>query len=350
MAERASAIPYIKQSDPQNRGCGAACLSMVYQSFGKEVRQSSIWPLTSKPNRFGVMSSTTHLLVLHAISQGFNAVAIQARDPLQALRICRENGIRAILNHRLEPSSETGHYSVLVDIGDDGVVLHDPLSGPFRRLSYAELTQLWLPSSPNSEVVGNTLIGISDAPPTAFRCEFCLTSAPEKIVCPRCHKPVGLQPMALLGCSRDGCIARMWNYICCPFCDCLFNEAGKSAAVLAGAQEPKSTLPEPPNLDSVIAEIDKYCAHILSIPGLAQNPDLKIQMAVLQANKDKLKAAQAEEMVAVKAQADRLGSLNEQSRQKTEEHRKKVDQLNTPLDPLDGNALGQALLKNLGFK
>jgi hypothetical protein len=101
--------------------------------------------------------------------------------------------------------------------------------------------------------------------------------------------------MALLGCSRDGCIARMWNYICCPFCDCLFNEAGKSAAVPVGAQEPKSTLPDPPNLDSVIAEIDKYCAHILSIPGLAPNPDLKIQMPVLQAHKDKLKAAQAEE-------------------------------------------------------
>ncbi|HEY3839596.1 MAG TPA: C39 family peptidase, partial [Bryobacteraceae bacterium] len=60
-------IPYEKQSDPQvNRGCGAACLSMVYRSFGKEVPQAEIWPAIAKKNRFGSIASTSHLMAQDA--------------------------------------------------------------------------------------------------------------------------------------------------------------------------------------------------------------------------------------------------------------------------------------------
>src|ERR1700722_14733148 len=101
MSASYSAIPFEKQSDPETtRMCGAACLSMVYRSFGKEVPQAEIWPAISKPNRFGGVSSITHLMAQDAINRGFSAVAIQARHPLQVLRLCRETGTRAILNHR----------------------------------------------------------------------------------------------------------------------------------------------------------------------------------------------------------------------------------------------------------
>src|SRR5277367_3189693 len=103
MTASSIAIPYEKQADPQARGCGAACLSMVYRSFGKEVPQAEIWPLIAKPNRFGAVSSTTHLMALHAINQGLSAVVIQARHALQVLRLCREADIRAILNQRARP-------------------------------------------------------------------------------------------------------------------------------------------------------------------------------------------------------------------------------------------------------
>jgi len=49
MSETAAAIPYEKQFDMQaSRTCGAACLSMVYRSFGQEVSQRLIWPLIAK--------------------------------------------------------------------------------------------------------------------------------------------------------------------------------------------------------------------------------------------------------------------------------------------------------------
>src|ERR1700753_3315976 len=124
------AIPYQKQSPGiTGRACGAACLSMVYQSFGKKISQEEIWPAIAKENRFGQVSSTTHLMAQDALNRGLKAVAIQARHPFEVLRLCRENGVRAILNHRVRNDSAAGHYSVLVDVNAKDVVVHDPLLG-----------------------------------------------------------------------------------------------------------------------------------------------------------------------------------------------------------------------------
>jgi len=93
-------VPFESQSDPQNRrDCGAACLSMVYRSFGKTVTPVEIWPAIAKENRFGSISSTTHLMAKDALSRGFAAVAFQASSPLQALRLCNEPGIRESLSN-----------------------------------------------------------------------------------------------------------------------------------------------------------------------------------------------------------------------------------------------------------
>jgi len=117
-------IPYERQSEPETgRTCGSACLSMVYRSLGKEIPQMQIWPSIAKPNRAGNLASTTHLMAQDALTRGFSAIAVQVRYPLQALRICRNSGIRAILNHRLQQDAPTGHYTVMVDLDDKNVVL-----------------------------------------------------------------------------------------------------------------------------------------------------------------------------------------------------------------------------------
>src|SRR5437870_2264583 len=106
-------IPYEKQADPHaDRTCGAASLSMVYRSLGVPVTQQEIWSRIARPGGRGSAAGATYLIAQDALNRGLAALAIQARNPVQALRRCQEKGIRAILNHRLKEDVSTGHYTV----------------------------------------------------------------------------------------------------------------------------------------------------------------------------------------------------------------------------------------------
>lgn len=352
----AEAIPYERQTDQHtNRTCGAACLSMVYRSFGQDIAQAEISPAITKPNRFGSVASTTHLIVQDALRRGLGAVGIQARHPLQVLRLCRDSGIRAILNHRLTHDAATGHYTVLVDIDDTEVILHDPYFGPSRHLRHADLLELWQPRLPNSEIVGNFLIGIAAEPPALAACQVCRTPMPSSVGCPKCAKPVVLQPGALLGCLTSACSARMWNYICCPSCDFTWTfgvQAPAPAATFSGpspdVQAASASEEDPWNLARLFGELDRFQSHILSLPA-ASHPDIKQQLDFIMASKDRLKLAQTEELAHRKTHGEQLAKLQEETAQREEAHRKKMEELETPSPPLDGDELARALLKRLGL-
>ncbi len=362
MSATKAPIPYEMQADPQtNRTCGAACLSMVYRSFGKQVPQAEIWPAIAKQNRFGSLASTTHLMAQDALTRGFAAVALQAREPLQALRFCCQSGTRAILNHRPTHDSPTGHYSVLVDMDERDVVLHDPFYGPDRRVPHAELLELWQPRLPNSEIVGYVLIGIAAQPTTLTSCWLCHTPMPPSVACPRCKQPVALQPSALLGCVSSDCLSRTWNFICCPFCDSGFSlsaQDGSSGVIQSSPPVPAAadgppTMPRQEqtlDLSKVFAEIDKFCGLVLTLPGAANHPAIKKQLDFIASSKEKLKLAQIQALVHRKAHQEQLAKIVQTAEQNAEAHRKKIEELNRPSPPLDGNALGHALLKNLGFR
>ena len=356
MSAAPAAIPYERQADPQtNRGCGAACLSMVYRSLGKQVPQDQIWPAIAKLNRAGSLASTTHLMAQDALSRGFAAVAIQARHPLQVLRLCREGNVRAILNHRSGRDAPTGHYTVLVDLDGKDVVLHDPLLGPSRRVPHAELLDLWKPYFPNSEIAGNVLIAVAAGPPPAPACEFCHTPMPLGVDCPSCSKPTGLQPGVVLGCITDDCIARSWNWVCCPACDYVFTldsaaALGTSAApVQSSAPEAPPTAPPRVDIAKLFGEMDNFMSLVSSIPAAANNPDVKKQLEFITASKEKFKVAHAQELARRSAVIGQLAALTEKHKQQKEAQLKKTEELNKPSPPLDGDELGRALLKNLGF-
>ena len=355
MSSTATVIPYEKQSEElTGRACGAACLSMAYRSFGKQVPQTEIWPVIAKANGFGQISSTTYLMAQDARKRGFSAVAIQARHPLQALRLSKEAGLRAILNHRVRRESAAGHYSVLVDIDEKEVVVHDPLFGAARRLSHAELMELWLPQVPNSEIAGGVLIAIgATGLPAQPACEFCRTPMLSSVDCPGCSKPVGLEPGAVLGCIKDGCIARMWNWICCPTCDYVFTlKAGAAAGTPVEAQPSVAgtgAAVAAVDIDKLFAEIDKFTSHILSIPAAANDPRVKQKLELVAASKEQFKTAHAEDFARRTAVFGQFAALEEKTKQQKDAQLKKIDDLkNAP--PLDGDALGDAMLKNLGFK
>jgi hypothetical protein len=354
MSSAATVIPYEKQSEElTGRACGAACLSMAYRSLGKEVAQTEIWPVIAKANRFGQISSTTYLMAQDALKRGFSSVAIQARHPLQALRLAKAAGIRAILNHRVRLDSAAGHYSILVDIDEKEVVVHDPLFGAARRLAHAELMELWLPQVPNSEIIGGVLIAISEAGlPAQSACEFCRTPMLSSVDCPRCSKPVGLEPGAVLGCIKDGCIARMWNWICCPSCDYVFTlKSGAAAGAPMEAQPPAPAIAPVEAIDIVklFGQLDKFTSHVRSIPRAANDPAVKQRLDLLEEGKEKMKAAHAEDLARRAAVFGKLAAFEEKNKQQKEAELKKIEDRNAPAPPLDGDALRDAMLKNLGL-
>jgi hypothetical protein len=356
MSSAVTVIPYEQQSEElTGRACGAACLSMAYRSLGKPVPQKDIWPVIAKANRFGQISSTTYLMAQDALKRGFTAVAIQARHPLQALRLSKEAGIRAILNHRVQRDSPAGHYSILVDIDAKDVVVHDPLLGAARRLPHAELMELWLPQVPNSEIAGGVLIAIG-APglPAQPACEFCRTPMLSSVDCPRCSKPVGLEPGAVLGCIKDGCIARMWNWICCPACDYVFTlKAGAAAGAPVDAQGAAAGTAIPVSavdIAKLFADIDKFTSHVLSIPAAANDPSIKQKLELVAASKEQFKAAHAEDLARRAKVFGQLAAFEEKTKQQKEAQLKKIEERDAPPPPVDGDALSEAMLKNLGFK
>ena len=355
MSSAATVIPYEKQSgELTGRACGAACLSMVYRSLGKQVAQTDIWPAIAKQNRFGRISSTTYLMTQDALNRGFRAVAIQARHPLQALRLCKEGGIRAILNHRVRSDSAAGHYSVLVDIDNKDVILHDPLFGAGRRLSHAELLELWTPQIADSEIMGAVLLAVSVPSPSPIpACEFCHTPMQPSLNCPTCGKSIGLEPGAVLACMKDGCIARMWNWVCCPACDHVSSlrgrEAAGSSAAAAKPAAPDSTAVEAVDVAKLFAEIDKFTSQILSIPAAANDPRVKHKLELVAMTKDQFKIAHAEDLARRAGVFGQLAALEEKNKQQKEAHLKKMeDSKNAP--PINGDALSEEMLKNLGFK
>jgi len=156
----------------------------------------------------------------------------------------------------------------------------------------------------------------------------------------------------MLGCIRDGCIARMWNYVDCPSCDFMwsFNEAGTSTGQLPSAAGAASAAPALPDLEKAFAQLDQFCAHMLAIPGAANFPDLKAQIDFIQMSKEKARLAQVEELAAMQFRLDRVAANAEEAKKRAEANRKNKEERDKPLPPLDGGALGEALLKNLGFK
>lgn len=210
-------IPYERQQETgRNRMCGAAALSMVYHSLGLTCTQTELWPRIAVTDRQGTCFAMTYLLCQNALQLGLHAVTIRAKDPLRILQICSGYSIRAILNHRLKSNSPLGHYTVLVDITSQHVIVHDPQFGQSRRITNADLLNLWQPSD---EITGKILIALTDTKSSINVCSRCGATIAESISCTKCNRRIPLQPVVALGCLKDSCPERTWEHIICPYCD-----------------------------------------------------------------------------------------------------------------------------------
>ena len=138
---------------------------------------------------------------------------------MACVELCEEHALQVILNHRIEPSSPVGHYSVLVRLGAEDVFLHDPQFGPSRHLSRNSLLKLWCAEPGSSDIAGCVLVAFANTPPRATTCPVCNTTSPLAVRCPTCLSPIPLHPAAVLGCVAGSCQMRTWERVFCPQCD-----------------------------------------------------------------------------------------------------------------------------------
>jgi hypothetical protein len=215
------AIPYEKQFvSGVDRTCGAAALQMVYSSYSLPSSQTEIWNNVSLDDGKGKRYTQTYRLCAYSLQRGFSAVILRALDPIELLRKCKLLSIRAILNHRLRTDSQLGHYTVLVDVSNSTVTIHDPENGPSLVVPVTALTTLWQKTmNPACEISGNILLALSMADTKNYLCSKCEASVPDSVTCLSCRKSFPLQPTQVLGCIRNECEERTWSEIICPFCD-----------------------------------------------------------------------------------------------------------------------------------
>ena len=103
------------------------------------------------------------------------------------------------------------------------------------------------------------------------------------------------------------------------------------------------------DLAKLFGEMDKFTSQIRSMPGAANNPDIKKRLDFIEASKVDLKAAHAADFARREAALGQLAAFEENSKKQKEEQLKKAEERKTPGPPLDGDAIGNAMLKNLGF-
>jgi hypothetical protein len=258
--------------------CGAAALCMVYRSFGMSSSQVEIAAKLTRPGPYAQSGARTHVLAQDALARGLSAIVLRASDPLGTLKLCRDRPLRAILNHRPRRESSNGHFTVLVDLEGDLVVVHDPLSGPNTRIRAEDLLQLWQPLGGASEITGNVLVVLAKERQSAGPCPKCGSSIPDAINCPVCGRSVALRPASVLGCASDSCPERAWETVFCPHCDAILlsapaNDLSGSRArkrgepgAAAGAK-PGEIDDDPMRINTLSAEIDKFLALLLSVNG-----------------------------------------------------------------------------------
>jgi hypothetical protein len=343
---QAGSIPYEKQADPQNsRLCGAASLSMVYRSLGKTVSQGEIWPKIARFNNFGHIAGITYLLAQDALLRGFAAVAVQTHQPLRALRCCQDHGIRAVLNHRLSDDVPTGHFSVLVGLEEEHVILHDPHFGPSRRVRQADLLGLWRPRYLQSEILGNVLIGIAPLRSDAVACRLCQAPLPASIPCPQCAREIPLQPAVLVGCMRAACPGRLWERICCPYCGQVWTDKVEPAAQARATAAADGM----PSFEPAFAALDAFTGYIKSVKGVGDHPEVKKLLEQLESGKAEMKIEREKAIHQQREQEAELAKLQQKAQAHEEAIAKVKEEMKKKAPTPNANELGRNLIKEMGL-
>jgi hypothetical protein len=102
-------------------------------------------------------------------------------------------------------------------------------------------------------------------------------------------------------------------------------------------------------VNSAFGELEKFWAQVMTSEKAANHPELRKQVEFMKASKEKITLAQVETLVSRKAREAQSSEFQKKCKQAEEAVLKRREEIATPALPLDGNALGLALLIDLGL-
>lgn len=133
------AVPFFHQDT--NFTCGPAALEMVLAYYGvriSEMRLRKKLHTESSPLLAG--TSHGHLIDL-ARSLGFFSYANEGAE-LDEVQLFLHRKMPVLVDYT-EPSSDEGHYSVVIGMENDHVILNDPWNGPEFCLTQHRFLERW---------------------------------------------------------------------------------------------------------------------------------------------------------------------------------------------------------------
>lgn len=129
-------VPYFKQDN--NFSCGPTTLQMVFAFYGKRFSESSLTErLHTKQS-----SGTSHGPMIEVSREEGFYVYVNNNSTIEEIATLIGRNIPVIINF-IEPSSEEGHYSVVVDTTEDNMIFHDPWNGEEVKMDITTFTKRW---------------------------------------------------------------------------------------------------------------------------------------------------------------------------------------------------------------
>lgn len=129
-------MPYFKQDTEYS--CGPATLQMIFAFYGKKISEE----LLVERLQTTMSAGTEHQSLINvAEGEGF-FVYVNNNSSLEEIRNLLLKNVPVIVRY-IEPSHDEGHYSVVVAVKEDSIILNDPWNGEGFIMNNCDFLTRW---------------------------------------------------------------------------------------------------------------------------------------------------------------------------------------------------------------
>jgi len=130
-------VPYYKQDT--NYSCGAASVQMLLRFFNILTSERDLMDALGTVAVYG----THHQPIIEYItSQGLYCY-VNTESEIDEVEYHLVHQKLPVMVHYIEPSTNEHHYSIVIAVHDDAIVLHDPWNGPRFALERDDFVSRW---------------------------------------------------------------------------------------------------------------------------------------------------------------------------------------------------------------